>query len=277
MLWSNPAGTPAGNPTGTPRTLIAVPVYNEVRTAERVLRAIRAHAEHVLVIDDGSTDGTSELLDALAPRLGLDIIRHEGNAGYGHSLVNAFRRAHAKKFDWLITMDCDEQHEPASIPAFLAAAQRDDLDIISGSRYMSDGLPRVGEAPADRRAINKTITAEINSRLGPLLGGGLTDAFCGFKAHRVSALPLLRLTDNGYAFPMQFWVQIAANGLRVGELPVRLIYNDPNRTFGSGLDDAAVRLAHYRSVLHTELCRCADRLPASATADLIVPCGCAGK
>jgi glycosyltransferase involved in cell wall biosynthesis len=254
------------------RALIAVPVFNEAPYVERVLRRIRSYADHVLVIDDGSTDGTPELLEAARADLGIELIRHKVNAGYGRALRDAFEYAQDLRYDWLITMDCDEQHEPDAIPAFMSAARAGDADVISGSRYLrtddAEGVP-----PVDRRRINLTITEELNERLSGRLGGPITDAFCGFKALRVDALAPLSLSVDGYAMPMQFWVQAAAAGLRVTEIPVKLIYNDPTRTFGGGLDIAADRLAHYREVLHVELCRCADRLPDSATAELVVGCG----
>ena len=107
-------------------------------------------------------------------------------------------------------------------------------DVISGSRYMpprkDDDLP-----PTDRRMINFTLTAALND----LFGWRLTDSFCGFKAHRVSAMRNLELDERGYAFPLQLWPQCAAHGVRIKEIPVRLIYNDPNRSFGALLDDAA--------------------------------------
>jgi dolichol-phosphate mannosyltransferase len=117
-----------------------------------------------------------------------------------------------------------------------------------------------------------TLTAEINRRLGavpsasgsrPAFGPGLTDAFCGFKAYRVAALRALALDVDGYDFPLQFWVQAAAHGLRVDEIPVPRIYLDPNRSFGTGLDDADRRLALYRATFERELARCAVRLRAA--------------
>jgi dolichol-phosphate mannosyltransferase len=114
--------------------------------------------------------------------------------------------------------------------------------------------------PEDRRAINALITADLNR----LLGLSLTDAFCGFKAYRVSACRRLELDVDGYDFPMQFWVQAVAARLRIEEIPVRLIYNDPGRSFGGPLDDPEVRLALYRRTLYREIDRCADRMPASA-------------
>ena len=93
--------------------------------------------------------------------------------------------------------------------------------------------------------INRRLTAEINNRLG----FHLTDAFCGFKAYRTSALRQMRITDAGYAMPLQLWVEAAAAGLTVIEIPVPLIYLDLARSFGGSLDHAETRLAYYNQVL----------------------------
>jgi dolichol-phosphate mannosyltransferase len=227
------------------RLLIAIPVHNERRYVDRVLDKVKSFHPDILVIDDGSTDGTS---DILALRRDIQLIRHASNKGYGQSLIDAFAYADAQGYDWVITMDCDEQHEPERIPEFVREIRTDRWDLISGSRYLNvrqdDDLP-----PGDRRLINATITQAINE----LFGLALSDAFCGFKAHRVSATRALRLTEPGYAFPMQLWPRVARAGLRVTEIPVRLIYNDPTRHFGGQLDDAEYRLKHYREVLQREL------------------------
>ncbi|TVQ63579.1 MAG: glycosyltransferase family 2 protein [Phycisphaerales bacterium] len=247
------------------RTLVAIPVYNEQKHVARVLERVLAHASDVLVLDDGSTDATSALL----AQFPVEVICHSTNRGYGRSLADAFRWAQVDGFDWIITMDCDEQHEPAAIPAFLEAAAAGDADIVSGSRYLrqhdGDDLP-----PPERRTINMHITDELNRRLGL----SLTDAFCGFKAYRVAPLATLHLDEPGYAFPLQFWVQAVANRLRIREIPVRLIYNDLNRTFGGPLNDRDVRLRHYRCVLAKELERCADRLQPGAAEGLVIPGDC---
>lgn len=234
------------------RTLLAIPVYNEEKYVERVLSRVQEYLPDVLVIDDGSSDATPSLL----ARFPVEVIRHSRNRGYGRSLMDAFRWAAVDRFDWVITMDCDEQHEPASIPDFLRAIERDDLDVVSGSRYLNPH-PENDAPPEERRRINGIITQELNARLGLRL----SDSFCGFKAYRVAAVRRLTLDVDGYAFPMQFWVQAVAAGLRIGEVPVRLIYNDATRSFGGPLDNHAHRLMHYRDVLALELARCADRLP----------------
>ncbi len=237
--------------------LLGIPVYNEQAYVAKVIREVRAFADCILVVDDGSTDQTPCLL----ARQPVEVIRHAENRGYGRSMQDMLRWARFDGFDWLITMDCDEQHEPASIPDFIAAIARDTADVISGSRYLRSGDGGVNDdsPPADRRQINTTITEELNRRLGL----SLTDAFCGFKAYRVEACERLSLDVDGYDFPMQFWVQAAAKGLRIEELPVRLIYNDPTRSFGGPLDDSATRLDHYRRTMHDELERCATQLCAA--------------
>ena len=97
----------------------------------------------------------------------------------------------------------------------------------------------------------------------------LTDGFCGFKAYRTDALRGLSLDVDGYDFPMQFWVQAVAHGLRIKEIPVRLIYNDPTRSFGGPLDDPGPRLRHYLDTMHNEVLRWQQVLPANATNGLV--------
>lgn len=243
------------------RILIAIPVYNERKYVEHVIERVRGFHPDVLVVDDGSSDGTAEVLGA---RGDISLIRHPVNRGYGQSLIDAFTWADRHGYEWVITMDCDEQHEPEMIPEFVRKIEEDRWDLISGSRYMKaqDGndLP-----PEDRRSINMMVTETIND----LFGWNLTDSFCGFKAHRVEAMRKLNLDEPGYAFPMQLWPQVYRAGLRVTEIPVRLIYNDPNRHFGGLLDDATLRLQHYMSVLNVEL-----RKPIAVAAAEAPACSC---
>jgi dolichol-phosphate mannosyltransferase len=221
--------------------LTAIPVYNEERHVERVLAEVRRYCADILVVDDGSTDGTSALL---ARQNGIQVITHPTNRGYGAALVSAFEHALRLGVDVLVTMDCDGQHEPARIPVLLEAIH--DADIVSGSRYLRD-FRQDSSAPQDRQAINGHITAELNERFGL----GITDAFCGFKAYRREALTQLRITETGWGMPLQLWVQAARAGLRVKEVAVPRLYLDPNRAFGGVLNDATQRLAYYRGVIAT--------------------------
>ena len=219
--------------------LAALPVFNEVDFVDDVLNEVACYSKNILVVDDGSSDGTSEVL---AARSDIRVIRHAQNRGYGAALKTAFEHAIEEGFDGVVTLDCDGQHQPMRIPRFIEAAAN--VDIVSGSRYLKqyegDDVP-----PAERLFINRCITSELNRRLNL----DLTDAFCGFKAYRTSALRKMQITDPGYAMPLQLWVEASANDLRIMEIPVPLIYLDLQRSFGGALDDSETRLRYYNQVI----------------------------
>jgi dolichol-phosphate mannosyltransferase len=221
------------------KVLTAIPVYNEERHLSGVLREVRRYTPDILVVNDGSTDGTAALL---AREPDLQLITHPQNRGYGAALISAFAHAVEQDVDVLVTMDCDGQHEPARIPVLLEAIH--DADIVSGSRYLRD-FRQDTPAPRDRRQINRQVTSELNE----LFGLNLTDAFCGFKAYRREALARLRITEKGWGMPLQLWVQAARLGLRIKEVGVPRLYLDPNRAFGDVLDNPDERLAYYHQVL----------------------------
>lgn len=243
-----PGPSPGSLPAGSPRFLTALPVYNEVRHVTAVLDEVAKYATDVLVVDDGSTDGTCALL---AERHDVDVLVHAQNRGYGAALRTAFDYAIVRRYDVIVTIDCDGQHEPQRIVQFATGCQ--EADIISGSRYLDQRQSLEG-APADRRRINHQITAELDEKLGLQL----TDAFCGFKAYCVRALARLTLTENGYAMPLELWVQAARHDLRIVERPVPLIYLDEERSFGGALDSAHCRLKYYQQVVQRAVSRAGE-------------------
>jgi glycosyltransferase involved in cell wall biosynthesis len=243
--------------------LTAIPIYNEERYLEAVLNEVRRYSRHILVVNDGSADRTGELL---ARQEGIRVVTHPQNRGYGAALISAFDYARQHpEFDVLVTMDCDGQHEPARIPLLLESICQ--ADIVSGSRYLRD-FRQDSAAPQDRRRINFEITAELNRRFGL----HITDAFCGFKAYRRSALEQLRITETGWGMPLQLWVQAARAGLRIREVAVPRLYLDPNRAFGGVMDDAEQRLAYYRKVIDTADAEYTPP-PRHDTASQLSPCG----
>jgi dolichol-phosphate mannosyltransferase len=226
------------------KVVTAIPVYNEEKHLETVLNEVRRYSPEIVVVNDGSTDRTAELL---AREENLSVITHPTNRGYGAALISAFNYARAHDVDVLVTMDCDGQHEPARIPVLLEALH--DADIVSGSRYLRDFRQDSLATPEDRRQINSTVTAALNE----LLGLSITDAFCGFKAYRGCALARLNITETGWGMPLQLWVQAARRGLRIKEVGVPRLYLDPTRAFGGMLNDAGERLAYYRGVIAAAL------------------------
>ena len=223
------------------RFITALPVFNEVTTVNEVLDEVLKHSPNVLVVDDGSTDGTAELLKQ---RDDIILVQHEQNKGYGGALITAFTYAIENGYQILVTVDCDGQHEPQRIMQFVEKCESANADIVSGSRYL-EKFENDSDAPAQRREINQAITAVINEHLD----FGITDAFCGFKAYRASALQRLEITETGYAMPLELWVQAACKKLSVIEVAVPLIYLDETRSFGGDLDDGSTRLKYYHEVL----------------------------
>ncbi|MEQ8838414.1 MAG: glycosyltransferase family 2 protein, partial [Lacipirellulaceae bacterium] len=182
------------------RFLTALPVFNEESHVDEVLDKVRNYASDILVVNDGSSDGTGE---RLAARNDIAVVTHETNQGYGAALKTAFEYAIVHRYDVLVTIDCDGQHEPQRIQALVNACDptvSEPVDIVSGSRYL-DPAAKKKSAPRDRRRINLQITEEMNCRFGL----NLTDSFCGFKAYRVQSLAKLDLKETGYAMPLELW------------------------------------------------------------------------
>lgn len=250
----------------SPQVLTALPVFNEESHVAEVLAEVRKYADNVLVVDDGSSDGTADVLRSIP---GILIETHEQNQGYGAALKTAFCYAIRHGYDVVVTIDCDGQHEPSLIPELAAAVfpvDAEPFDIVSGSRYLKqfdgDSLP-----PEERRRINMTVTEFLNERLGL----NLTDSFCGFKAYRTLPLENLRITELGYAMPLQLWVQAVDLGFRITEFPVPLIYLDEERSFGGSLDDSERRICYYREVMDRELAQAAAHAAASESAAAATP------
>lgn len=225
------------------KTLVALPVYNQEKNIREIISRVKTFASDILILDDGSTDGSLMLSSKID---GVQIISHHRNMGYGRTIIDVFRYAVKKGYECLITLDSDEQHEPEEIPLFLERILH--CDIASGSRFL---LPfKVGrDVPADRYAINMELTKIIRK----ITRYKLTDSFCGFKAYRVEAIKKMRLTEHGYGMPLQLWIQAWRLGLHILEVPVKLIYSDMTRRFAGRLDDPAIRLAYYKEVIEKEL------------------------
>lgn len=237
--------------------LAALPVFNEEQYVDSVLAEVTKYADNVLVVNDGSSDGTARRLEDWPE---VHVVHHDQNRGYGAALKSAFQFSIDNGYETLVTLDCDGQHQPKRLPRFVAACKN--ADIVSGSRYLKtyegDSTP-----PTQRMFINKQITRELNE----LLCLNLTDAFCGFKAYRVEALKMLEIADDGYAMPLELWVQAAMCGLSVIEVPVPLIYLDLNRSFGGALDEAEKRLQYYKDCIDRSVMAMKDRgfaLPSSS-------------
>jgi dolichol-phosphate mannosyltransferase len=208
---------------GEPRAVLCLPTYNERENLEAMIRALGdaldTSQDRVLVIDDGSPDGTGEIADRLAAELPWVFVLHrETKEGIGPAYVAGFRHALAEGAELVLEMDCDFSHDPADVPRLIAAAQ--DADLVLGSRYTAGG----GTANWGllRRLISRggCIYAQV------ILGLGVRDLTGGFKCFRRAALEAIdldALSAHGYAFQIETTYRVKRAGLRVQEIPITFV------------------------------------------------------
>ena len=229
------------------KILTAIPVFNEDQYVSQLVWAVKQFTDEILVINDGSTDGSQTWISNCSF---IRKINHSDNQGYGQSIIDAIDYAQKNEFNWLITIDCDYQHEPKYISKFYDKIKKGNCDIISGSRYLVPENKGTLSVPTDRITINKKITSLLNCWFDL----NITDAFCGFKAYRVDSLTNLNLTEKGYAMPLQFWIQSAKEKLKIAEIEVPLIYHDAERNFAGELENPEYRMNYYMQTIMRELC-----------------------
>ncbi|MCE9615148.1 MAG: glycosyltransferase family 2 protein [Lentisphaerae bacterium] len=204
------------------RFLVLIPAYREEGRIGRVVAAIAPHAP-VLVVDDGSPDGTAEE----ARRAGAVVIRHTVNQGKGAALQTGLRHAAEQGVDFVVTMDGDGQHDPADLPGFLRARQDEHADVIVGSRM---GDPR--GMPFVRRMTNRFMSWLLSREMGQRV----PDTQSGYRLYARSTWPHLRTEQSGFAAESAVLLNLAAQGLTIGSVPIRVIYGDEKSKIRPGRD-----------------------------------------
>lgn len=206
-----------------PRAVVCLPTYNERENLERMVEALGAvldtGRDRLLVIDDGSPDGTGEIADRLAAeRPWVSVLHRAEKQGIGPAYVAGFRRALADGAEFVLELDCDFSHDPADVPRLIEAAE--DADLVLGSRYVPGGGTE-----------NWGLLRRIVSRGGSFyarvfLGVGVRDLTGGFKCFRretLEAIDLDALSAHGYAFQIETTYRVLRAGLRVREIPIRFV------------------------------------------------------
>ena len=202
--------------------LVVLPTYNETENIDHVLRRIRAAlpAATVLVVDDGSPDGTADAAEILAKELGnIEIMRRGGKSGLGSAYRAGFRWGLDRGFDVCIEMDADLSHQPEALPA-LVAPLSEGMELVIGSRYVPGGV--IPNWAWHRRLLSRG----GNLYASTLLGLGVADATAGFRAY---AAPLLERLDldsiraEGYGFQIEMTYAAKRADAPILEVPITFV------------------------------------------------------
>ena len=206
-----------------------IPVYDCAGSIGRVVAELRRHVARVLVVDDGSADGTAEA----AAAAGADVRRLDRNRGKGAALREGIRIALESDPAAVLLLDGDGQHDPADAPAFLAAWDAGAGDLIVGSRM---GRPET--IPAARYWTNR-----IGSRiLSWMTGWEIEDSQSGYRLVSAGLLRRMALASRGYAVESEMLIKAAHRGARLAQVPIRTIYEGGPSHYRPILDTARISL-----------------------------------
>lgn len=194
-------------------TIAAMPAYNEERSIAKMVLGCKKYVDLVVVVDDGSSDATAEIAEAL----GAHIVRHPKNQGYGGALRSCFETARKLDADKMVIIDSDGQHDPAEIPKLLEPLN-DGTDIVIGSRFCDGNGHNV---PAYRKVGMKVLDTATN------FAGGISvsDSQSGYRAYGKRAIGSIRITDDGMSAGSEILLQIKDKDLKFKEVPICCSYD----------------------------------------------------
>jgi dolichol-phosphate mannosyltransferase len=204
------------------KVLVVLPTYNESENMERVLRRITDSLEGatILVVDDGSPDGTADIAEKLGEELsGIEVMRREAKSGLGSAYRAGFRWGLDHGFDACIEMDADLSHEPEALPS-LVAALGPACELAVGSRYIPGGS--IPNWAWHRRLLSRG----GNVYASALLGLGVADSTSGFRAYASTLLERIDLDHvraDGYGFQIEMTYEAKRAGAQVVEVPIRFV------------------------------------------------------
>jgi glycosyltransferase involved in cell wall biosynthesis len=203
----------------TAKSIAVIPCFNEENFIGDIVTRARKYVDTVVVIDDGSTDNTSEVAKAA----GAEVIRHERRRGAGAATKSGFEAAKTNNADILVTLDGDGQHNPDEIPQVLAPVLRGEADLVIGSRFLLQNIKKV---PKYRKFGINIITWLYN------LGSKkrVSDSQSCFRAYSRKSLEAVTITENGFSFSVEVLIQARKKGFVITEVPTSCVYHSQGST-----------------------------------------------
>ena len=196
------------------KSIAIIPAYNEEVAISAIVKRSLKFVDYVLVVDDGSTDRTSQI----AKDAGARVIKHYNNLGKGVSLKDAF--AEVRGYDIVVTIDGDGQHNPNEMPELMRPIREGRADIVNGSRYLNGS----DDASAYRRAGLRVLDIATNITSGT----HVTDSQSGFRAFSGKTIPYFRFRDTGFGIESEMLADAAENNFRILEVPITVRYDVEN-------------------------------------------------
>lgn len=190
---------------------VLIPAYNEAGRIEDVIRRVKKYALQVLVVDDGSTDGTA----AVAEKAGAEVIRHSRNLGKGAALQYGFKHLLSQKWSALIVLDADGQHEPEEIPNFIRVAEENGAAIVVGNR-----MENIANMPVVRYNTNRVSSAIISW----MVKQKIPDSQCGYRLIQKKVLEKVSFTTQNYDTESEMLIEAGSLGFKIGSVPIKSIY-----------------------------------------------------
>jgi glycosyltransferase involved in cell wall biosynthesis len=202
--------------SGGAKVVACIPALDEEKTIAKVIVRAKRHVDHVVVVDDGSTDDTA----LIAEGLGAKVIKHERNLGYGAALRSCFEAGRDLGADVIVTLDGDGQHDPDQIPKVVEPIRRQLADLVVGSRFLGEN--NRAEAPAHRRLGIKVLT-ELTGAASKV---PISDAQSGFRAYGRNAIEKIVPAEQGMGASVEILIKASQCQLRILEVPITVRYGD---------------------------------------------------
>jgi glycosyltransferase involved in cell wall biosynthesis len=240
---------------GRPKVVVVMPALNAAPTLERTFRAIPLEVvDHVILVDDRSSDSTQEIARALP----LELIWHPHNVGYGGNQKTCYLQALQEGAEVIVMLHPDGQYEPELIPRMIEPILSGRADMVLGSRFAEPGLALAGGMPRYKYVLNRMMSTVENR----ILGTSLSELHTGYRAYSrelLMTIPFLR-NSLDFVFDSEVLFQTVHFGFRIAEVPARSKYFDdassikllPATVYGLKTMWVAVRLVlHRRGLLRS--------------------------